>query len=153
MRKVARYLIMIGAGFAILLIAIFTLYAVVVELAAINKTILKQFMEGRMGRMFFASVTLTKEGTADQIRNIILILDLAFNALLALSIWTFIVPYSTMNNLASKKHMILNIIVGLTGNIFCLAGGICGLIGMKQAPKQEVQAEPVPEVAQEVEGE
>ena len=132
MRKTARIMLMIGCGFAIALMAVFCLYLILVELAAANKTMLSQFMNSRMGRPFFTSVVGTGEAAAKQIIKIIIILNTAFDALLAFSIWTFIVPFSSLHNMASKKHMILNIIVGVTGNIFCLLGGIFGLIGMSQ---------------------
>ena len=148
MRKVARYLIMIGAGFAVLMIGITVLYLIITQLAYLNGTILKQFSEGRMGSIFYKSLAGTPEEVLKKAKFISLILGIVFDSLVPLYIWTFMVAYSTMNNLASKKHMILNIIVGLTGNIFCLAGGICGLIGMKQG-----KAEEQPEVKEEIEQE
>ena len=148
MRKVARYLIMIGAGFAVLMIAICLLYVIMSQLAAVNSTILKQFSEGRIGGIFYKSITGSPEELKRKIKLVTWILVIVFDALVPLYIWTFMVAYSTMNNLASKKHMIFNIITGLTGNIFCLAGGICGLIGMKQG-----KAEEQPEVKEEAEQE
>lgn len=132
MRKATRIMLMVGCGFAIALMAVFCLYLIFVELAAINKTMLGQFINGRMGKPFFTSVKGVGDDALKQAKSIIWILVLIFNALLAFSIWTFIVPFSSLHNLASKKHMILNIIVGVTGNIFCLIGGIFGLISMNQ---------------------
>ena len=132
MRKTTRIMLMIGCGFAIALMAVFCLYLILVELAVINNTMLGQFMTGRMGKPFFTSVKGVGDDALKQAKPIVWILVLVFNALLAFSIWTFIVPFSSLHNLASKKHMILNIVVGVTGNIFCLIGGILGLISMNQ---------------------
>ena len=142
MRKTSRILINVAAILDIVAIVILAFYFVILFLALINGTVLKQVFANNAS---YKALTGTPEEIAKAAKGLVLIGMGVSAVCLVVFIFACKFAFATLNNMGSKKYMIINIVFGLMTTLFAAVGGILGLVGIGQKVKVEPVEEEVAE--------